>query len=104
MSEILQVLVGVVVLAVVVLLWCEARRVVHTPIRLPSGCKLFAVLAVSGDGEGLEQTVAGLTRVLGEAAPAMRIVIEDCGLDAEGAAIARLLAKDNKRVIFDEIE
>jgi len=102
MSGILQVLVGVVVLAVVVLLWCEARRVVHTPIRLPRGGKLYAVIEISGDGEGLEQAVVGLTRVLGEAAPAMQIVIHDCGLDAEGAAIARLLARDSRRVVFDE--
>jgi hypothetical protein len=90
----------IALLALISMLWIEARRTVYAPLRIPRGAAIYTVIAVSGGGEGLEQAVNGLTRFLGEAAPGSRIVIEDRGLDADGVKIAELLARDNKNVEF----
>ena len=46
-----------------------------------------------GGGEGLEQTVKGLLWLRRSGLWRGEIVIEDCGLDGDGAALARALAE-----------
>ncbi|MDR0904595.1 MAG: hypothetical protein LBN00_00235 [Oscillospiraceae bacterium] len=90
----------IVLLALISMLWIEARRTAYAPIHVPRGAAIYTVIAVSGSGEGLEQTVNSLAHFLGDAAPGTRIVIEDCGLAPEGVKIAELLARDNKNVVL----
>lgn len=62
---------------------------------LPGGCASRAVVSARGGGEGLEQTVKGLVWLRSTGLWRGEIVIEDCGLDEAGAALARALAERN---------
>ena len=101
MYYIIQSLITLALLALISLLWIEVRRRASSPLRLPRRVWAYAVITAHGNGDGLEQTVAALVRALGDSVPAARIVINDCGLDRNGAAIARLLTRDYNCVIFN---
>ena len=60
---------------------------------LPGRCAVRLVVPARGGGEGLEQTVKGLLWLRRSGLWRGGIVIEDCGLDEDGAALARTLAK-----------
>ena len=62
---------------------------------LPGRCAARFVVSAQGGGEGLEQTVKGLLWLRRTGLWRGRIVIEDCGLDEDGAALARALAEEN---------
>ena len=59
---------------------------------LPGRCAARFVVSARGGGEGLEQTVKGLLWLRRSGLWRGEIVIEDCGLDGDGAALARALA------------
>ena len=60
---------------------------------LPGRCAARLTVSAQGGGEGLEQTVKGLLWLRRTGLWQGEIVIEDCGLDGDGAALARALAE-----------
>ena len=60
---------------------------------LPGVCPARMVVDAKGDGSGLEQTVKALLWLRRTGLWWGEVVIEDCGLDEGGAALARALAK-----------
>ena len=62
---------------------------------LPGRCAVRVVVSARGGGEGLEQTVKGLLWLRRTGLWKGGIVIEDCGLDEGGAALARVLAEES---------
>ena len=60
---------------------------------LPGRCAARMVVPARDGGEGLEQTVKGLLWLRRTGLWRGEIVIEDCGLDGDGAALARMLAE-----------
>ena len=61
---------------------------------LPGRCAARFVVSARDGGEGLEQTVRGLLWLRRTGLWRGEIVIEDCGLDEDGAALARALAEE----------
>ena len=59
---------------------------------LPGRCDVRLTVPARGGGEGLEQTVKALLWLRRSGLWWGELVIEDCGLDAGGAALARTLA------------
>ena len=59
---------------------------------LPGRCDVRLTVSAQGGGEGLEQTVRGLLWLRRTGLWRGEIVIEDCGLDREGLALAQALA------------
>lgn len=68
----------------------------------PIGAKgpIWAVLPASGAGEGLEHDLRGLLWLRTSGMACLRVVIADCGLSAEGRALAQLLARREEDVAF----
>ncbi len=62
---------------------------------LPGVCPARMVVDAKGDGAGLEQTVKALLWLRRTGLWWGEVVIEDCGLDREGEALARALAEQN---------
>lgn len=60
---------------------------------LPGGCAGRMVVDAKGSAEGLEQSVKGLLWLRHSGLWRGEVVIEDCGLDEGGAALARTLAQ-----------
>lgn len=82
------------------ILWRESRRRFFSPIKLPRTAAVCTVVSVSGNGDGLEQFIGSLLWLHTSAGLVPRIIIEDCGLDTDGVAVARLLERDNKAVVI----
>ena len=59
---------------------------------LPGGCGARMVVAARGGADGLEQTVKALLWLRRTGLWRGEVVIEDLGLDGDGAALARALA------------
>ena len=68
---------------------------------LPGRCAARFVVSARGGGEGLEQTVKGLLWLRRTGLWRGVVVIEDCGLDESGLALARALAEESG-VCFSE--
>ncbi|MPN18277.1 hypothetical protein SDC9_165637 [bioreactor metagenome] len=66
----------------------------------PSGwtSPVFAVIPARGNGVSLEQTVKGLLWLRAGDLRRYTILIADCGLDADGRAVADFLAADHPGV------
>ena len=62
---------------------------------LPGVCPARMVVDGKGSGDGLEQTVKALLWLRRTGLWWGEVVIEDCGLDREGMALARALAEQN---------
>ena len=62
---------------------------------LPGGCAGRMVVDAKGPAEGLEQSVKGLLWLRRSGLWRGEVVIEDCGLDEGGAALAHALAAQN---------
>ena len=62
---------------------------------LPGVCPARMVVDAKGDGGGLEQTVKALLWLRRAGLWWGEVVIKDCGLDVDGAALAQALAKRN---------
>ena len=62
---------------------------------LPGVCPSRMVVDAKGDGSGLEQTVKALLWLRRAGLWWGEVVIEDCGLDEGGAALAHALAAQN---------
>ena len=60
---------------------------------LPGRCAARFTVSARDGGEGLEQTVKGLLWLRRAGLWRGEIVIEDCGLDPDGLALARALAE-----------
>ena len=60
---------------------------------LPGTCDTRLTVCARGGGEGLEQTVRGLLWLRRTGLWRGEVVIEDCGLDGDGRALARALAE-----------
>ena len=89
MTEIIQFfLILLVALGLVSLGWLALGALL-----LPGCCAVRRVVPARGGGEGLEQTVKGLLWLRHTGLWRGEIVIEDCGLDGDGAALARALAE-----------
>lgn len=68
----------------------------------PIGAKgpVIAVLPAAGAGEALEHDLRGLLWLRGSGMACLRVIIADCGLNEEGRALARLLARREEDVVF----
>ena len=62
---------------------------------LPGSCAARMVVAAQGGADGLEQTVKALLWLRRTGLWRGEVVIEDRGLDGDGAALARTLAAKN---------
>ena len=62
---------------------------------LPGVCPVRAVIPARADGDGLEQTVKALLWLRRAGLWWGEVVIEDCGLDEAGSALAHALAGQN---------
>ena len=62
---------------------------------LPGVCPARMVVDAKGDGGGLEQTVKALLWLRRTGLWWGEVVIKDCGLDVDGAALAHTLAEQN---------
>ena len=62
---------------------------------LPGGCPARMVVDAKGSGDGLEQTVKALLWLRRTGLWWGDVVIEDCGLNREGAALAQALGAQN---------
>ena len=62
---------------------------------LPGVCPARMVVDAKGDGSGLEQTVKALLWLRRAGLWWGEVVIEDCGLDEDGAALAHALGSQN---------
>ena len=62
---------------------------------LPGRCDARLTVSARGGGEGLEQTVKGLLWLRRTGLLRGEVIIEDCGLDRDGLALARALAEQH---------
>lgn len=62
---------------------------------LPGVCPARMVIEAKGDGGGLEQTVKALLWLRRAGLWWGEVIIEDCGLDRDGMALARALAEQS---------
>ena len=62
---------------------------------LPAVCPARMVVEAQGSGDGLEQSVKAILWLRRTGLWWGDVVIEDCGLDREGVALARALADQN---------
>ena len=62
---------------------------------LPGGCAVRVVVAARDGADGLEQTVKAMLWLRRAGLWRGEVVIEDCGLNGDGAALARALAEEN---------
>lgn len=62
---------------------------------LPGRCAARMAVAARGSGDGLEQTVRAMLWLRGTGFWRGEVVIEDHGLDEDGAALARALAEQS---------
>ena len=65
---------------------------------------VYAVVPASGDGERLEQDLAGLRWLRKGGAARFTVVIADCGLSGQGRRLAELLAGRDRGVILCAID
>ena len=79
-------------------LGCAVGRIVKKPPESAYGAELFMVVAASGGAESLERMVRGLLWLNESGETRGRVIIADCGLEAESRKLAELLAKDSGRV------
>lgn len=80
------------------LLWGLAQAVLA--IRQPAGKQALALLTAQGDGSDLQEQIYILMN-LGRAHGIIgRILVVDCGLDEEGQKLCRILARENRWIIF----
>lgn len=86
--EILEIM--LVAFGALCLLWAALGRLL-----LPGTCPVRAVVAGTGGGEGLEQTVKGLLWLRGAGLWRGTVVIEDRGLEPAGVLVARALARQD---------
>lgn len=100
MQILIELLIAVALILAMTLLIYESRRRLMSPIKLPRTAAVCTVVSVSGNGDGLEQFVGGLLWLQTSAGLVPKIIIEDCGLDQDGLAVARLLERDNKAVFI----
>jgi len=75
-----------------------------TPVRLGRGIGVCTVVTARGSAEGLEQTLKGLVWLEENGIVVARILIVDCGLNEDGLALARLLAKKYANVVICQAE
>ena len=62
---------------------------------LPGRCEARLTVSARSGAEGLEQTVKGLLWLRHTGLWRGEVIIEDCGLDEDGLALARALAEKN---------
>ena len=62
---------------------------------LPGRCAARLIISIRDGGEGLEQTVKGLLWLRRTGLWRGEIIIEDCGLDRDGIALAQTLAQES---------
>ena len=65
---------------------------------------VYAVVPASGDGEHLEQDLAGLSWLRKGGMARFTVVIADCGLSGQGRRLAERLAGRDRSVILCAIE
>ena len=65
---------------------------------------VYAVVPASGDGERLEQDLAGLRWLRKGGMARFTVVIADCGLSGQGRRLAELLAGRDRGVILCAID
>lgn len=80
------------------ILWCFTQAVFS--IRYPLNKTALVLLPARGDGSGLQEQVYALTGFGRDQGVIGRILVVDCGLDAEGQKLCRILARENRWVIF----
>ena len=78
------------------LLWCVIRIIwfVGCPRCKPS----LAVIPADGNGSGLQEQIYALTAFDRDQGLIGHILVVDCGLDAEGQKLCRILERENRRV------
>ena len=76
----------------------------YTPVRFGRGTGVCTVVTARDSAEGLEQTLKGLVWLEENGIVVARILIVDCGLDEDGLALARLLAKRYANVVICQAE
>lgn len=70
------------------------KAVFRPSVKSSGAAALFTVIAAFGHGDGLEETLHGLTRLENHGSYRSHVIIVDCGLDCYGRRLAELLADD----------
>ena len=79
------------------LLWCVIRII--WSVGCPRCKSALAVIPASGDGSGLQEQIYALTGFGREQGLIGRILVVDCGLDAEGQKLCSILERENRWVM-----
>lgn len=99
----LEIVLAVLICAFVLLGIWLLRGMLLTPVSLGKGERLTLRLEVSGAAAELESTVSGLLWLSQNGTLCYaRLYIIDCGMDEETRQSARILARADERVCFEE--
>lgn len=98
MEIMIWILLSVLICSCAVFSIWAVRGALITPVRSSPGNRLYAVVAVSGGPENLEQTIDGLLWLIRSGTLKCEIIIVDAGMDSDSRAMAALLARDDERI------
>ena len=79
-------------------------RSLRIPVRAGRGTGVSTVVTAQGSADGLEQTLKSLVWLEENGIVVARILIVDCGMDDEGLALARFLAKKHANIVISKPE
>lgn len=97
----LHFLAAAVITVLLFLLCWLLRGVMLTPVKTGSNTSLKICLSVTGAEPMLEQTVDSVLWLMENGTLSAEIVLLDCGMDAETAAVAEALARRGAVKIID---
>ena len=104
MGIFLQIAIAATAIALIFGVFWTVYGSLRTPVRCGRGTGVSTVVTARGSAEGLEQTLKGLIWLEENGIVVARILIVDCGMDEEGLALARLLAKKYANIVICQAE
>ena len=97
----LQFFAAAAITALLFLLCWLLRGVMLTPVKTGSNTSLKIILAVTGTEPMLEQTVDSVLWLMENGTISGEIILHDCGMDTETAAVAEALVRRGAVKIID---
>lgn len=89
---------GLAAVGLASILWMAVRGLLFSR---PAGrFRAIALVPVRGDCETLEGQIRSLTLIASQQGTISRVLMVDCGLTEEGQKLCRLLAEDERWVVF----
>lgn len=72
-----------------------------TPVRSTEGTEVYALVVISGDAEGLEETVRGLSYLSDRGMASLRLIVADSSASPDAKMRARLICQNNDGLVTD---